>query len=121
MKKILFLTTIFMGQFAYSENISLICSMVENGKIDIKSSVVTFDTESKNLTRIDVNGPKVFLLGSEIEGSYQWKYSYKFKDKYDVTEYYTLNRTTLFMSYMQDFEGGFTFKQGQCYRQDPQI
>jgi hypothetical protein len=121
MKKMVFLAIIFMSQFAYSENISLICSMVKSGETDINFSVVTFDTESKNLKRIDGNGPKVFLLGSEIEGRYQWEYSYKYKDKYDVTEYYTLNRTTLFMSYAQDFGGAFTNEQGQCYRQDPQI
>ena len=95
--------------------------MVENGKIDIRFSAMTFDTESKDLTRIDGNGPKVFLLDSELEGRYAWKYSYKFKDKYDVTEHYTLNRTTLFMSHLNDFAGSLTSSQGQCHKQIPQL
>ena len=121
MKKIIFLTIIFMSQFAYSEDISLICSMVETGKTEVSFRVLTFDTESKELKRMDGNGLKVFSLASDSEGRYRWEYSYKFKDKYDVTENYTLNRTTLFMSYMQNFAGSFTTKQGQCYRQNPQI
>ena len=120
MKKTLILGIILTSQFAHSEDISLVCSLVETGETEVSHSVVTFDTESKELKRVDGDETKTFSISGEPEATYEWKYSYKFKD-YDVDEYYTLNRTTMFISHTQSFAGRFTTKQGQCFRQNPKI
>lgn len=105
-----------MSQFAYSENINLICSLAAEEKTHVYHEVVTFDTESKDLK----TGGNIFSLLNEPSGSYQWVYKYKYKT-YDVEEYYTLNRTTLFMSYFRKFGDSGSSKQGQCYKENPQI
>ena len=111
-----------MSQFAYSENISLICSMVEKGDNQLYFVALTFDTESKDLTRLDGNGLKLFSLKKiMVEGTYAWNMSYIYEDKYDVEELYTLNRTTLFIRHLQDFADQLSSKQGQCHIQNPQI
>jgi hypothetical protein len=123
MKRILFLAMIFMSQFAYSENISLICSMVREGDSSPSFKALTFDTESKDLTRL--SGPvlrRVLSLDDKnVEGTYTWRMSYRRDDKYDVEEMFTLNRTTLFISYLMDFAGNLNSQQGQCHIQNPQI
>ena len=116
MKKILFLVIIFISQFGYSENISLVCSLVAEGKTSLSDQVFTFDTESKDLK----TGSKIFSLLNEPNRGYQWVYKYKV-ETYDVEEYYTLNRTTLFMGYFRKFGTNFSNKQGQCYKENPQI
>lgn len=120
MKKVIFFMMIFMTQYAYSKEVSLICSMVESGNTLAYDMVVTFDTVTKTLKEGKGDEARVFPLGEELEGRYQWQYGYKYKT-YDVKDFYTLNRTTLFMSYMRNFGGSLTNKQGQCYIQNPQI